>query len=128
MQPQVYEYAVIRVVPKVEREEFLNVGVILFCKHLDYIGIRYHINASRLEAFAPGIDVTQIERNLTSFEKIARGAADGGPIAKEDTASRFRWLTAVRSSIIQTSRPHPGLCDDPEMALERLFGEMVEMG
>lgn len=128
MQLQVYEYAVIRVVPKVEREEFLNVGVILFCKHLDYIGIRYHIDADRLSAFAPGLDISQIEHNLASFEKIARGAADGGPIAKEDTASRFRWLTAVRSSIIQTSRPHPGLCTEPETALEKLFGEMVEMG
>lgn len=125
MQPQVYEYAVIRVVPKVEREEFLNVGVILFCKHLNYIGIRYHIDADRLTAFAPGIDIIQIESNLASFEKIARGAEDGGPIAKEDIASRFRWLTAVRSSIIQTSRPHPGMCNEPEKALEKLFGEMV---
>ncbi len=125
MQPHVYEYAVIRVVPRVEREEFLNVGVVLFCKAKGFIRMRYRLDKARLEAFAPGTDADLLEQNLHSFEKIARGDADGGPIAKEDTASRFRWLTAVRSSVIQTSRPHPGLCSEPEQAVDKLFQEFV---
>ena len=122
----VYEYAVVRVVPKVEREEFLNVGVILFCKPLKFVKMRYHLDIERLKAFAPDADISQIEQNLQSFEKIARGDLDGGPIAKEDAASRFRWLTAVRSSVIQTSRPHPGLCEEPEKSVDKLFDELVK--
>lgn len=125
MQPHVYEYAVIRVVPKVEREEFLNVGVVLLCKATRFIRMRYALDRERLLSFAPDADVEQIEENLRSFEKIARGDADGGPIAQEDAASRFRWLTAIRSSVIQTSRPHPGLCHEPEKTVDRLFEELV---
>lgn len=121
----VYEYAVIRVVPKVEREEFLNVGVILFCKSLKLVKMRYQLDVQRLQTFAPDADIAQIEQNLRSFEKIAGGDADGGPIAKEDAASRFRWLTAVRSSVIQTSRPHPGLCGEPDKSFDKLFEELV---
>lgn len=125
MQPQVYEYAVIRVVPRVEREEFLNVGVVLFCKAHKTVLMRYRLDHERLNAFSPDTDPEQIEKNLQSFEKIAHGDADGGPIAKEDAASRFRWLTAVRSSVIQTSRPHPGLCPEPQQTLDRLFDDLV---
>ncbi len=127
MQPHVYEYAVIRVVPKVEREEFMNVGVIVFCKANRFIGMRYRLDVQRLQAFAPDAELEQIEQNLRSFEKIARGDKDGGPIALEDTASRFRWLTAVRSSVIQTSRPHPGLCHEPEKTVDKLFEELVTL-
>lgn len=125
MQPHVYEYAVIRVVPKVEREEFMNVGVVMFCKATRFIQMRYELNPQRLTAFAPDADLAQIEQNLRAFEKIARGDKDGGPIAQEDAASRFRWLTALRSSVIQTSRPHPGLCHEPEKTIEKLFTELV---
>ena len=125
MQQHVYEYAVIRVVPQVEREEFLNVGVILFCKSLNFVQMKYRLDMERLKVFSPSADAFQIEQNLRSFEKIAQGVAGGGPIAKEDTASRFRWLTAVRSSVIQTSRPHPGLCQEPLRVLDKLFDELV---
>lgn len=125
MQQHVYEYAVIRIVPQVEREEFMNVGVILFCKSLGLVRMLYTLDEARLRAFSPNADYAQIEQNLQSFQKIAMGAADGGPIAKEDAASRFRWLTAVRSSVIQTSRPHPGLCNEPDKSIERLFDELV---
>lgn len=125
MPADVYEYAVVRVVPKVEREEFINVGLILFCKAKRFVKMRYRFDLARLQAFAPDLDMEQIEQNLLSFEKIAAGDKDAGPIATEDAASRFRWLTAIRSSVIQTSRPHPGLCDEPEQALDRLFAEMV---
>ncbi len=125
MQREVYEYAVIRVVPRVDREEFINVGVIIFCKSLRFVRMRYELDKVRLQSLFPQVDTEQVADNLRSFEKIAAGAKEGGPIAGEDPASRFRWLTAVRSSVIQTSRPHPGLCTDPEAALDKLFHDYV---
>lgn len=120
-----YEYAVIRIVPRVEREEFMNVGVIVFCKQARFIKVLYKLDAVRLGCFCPETDIGQVESNLRSFASIGHGERNGGPIAQEDTASRFRWLTAVRSSVIQTSRPHPGLCTDLEKVAERLFTELV---
>lgn len=120
-----YEYAVIRVLPFVEREEFINVGIILFCKKEKYIRVLLHINEAKLRSFSSDIDLEQIKLNLQSFEKIALGVKNCGPIAELDIPSRFRWLTAVRSSAIQTSRPHPGLCNDLEQTAQRLFTELV---
>ena len=120
-----YEYAVIRVVPRVEREEFVNAGVVLFCKRKRFIKMLYTINEAKLLMLWPELDVEQVRLNLESFEKIAQGAKDGGPIAQFETDERFRWLTAVRSSVIQTSRPHPGFCNDPEKAVFKLFEELV---
>lgn len=125
MQKHVYEYAVIRVVPRVEREEFLNVGIIVFCKFTRYIKVLYKLDTERLHSFSEDLDAEQLERNLVSFEKISRGAHDGGPIAQEEVPERFRWLTAVRSSVIQTSRPHPGLSSDLEKTAEALFRDLV---
>ncbi len=122
---RVYEYAVIRLLPVVEREEYLNVGIIVFCKATNYIGVRIALNEQRLAAFATGLDIAQVRSNLQAFQRIAEGAPDAGPIAALDVPSRFRWLTAVRSSSIQTSRPHPGLCTDLDGTLERLFLELV---
>jgi hypothetical protein len=120
-----YEYAVIRVVPKVEREEFLNVGIVLFCKKAKFIKVLYSLNVEKALLFSAETDVEQIQMNLLAFEKVAHGTKDGGPIALMDVPSRFRWLTALRSSVIQTSRPHPGLCDDLENTTRRLFEEFV---
>lgn len=120
-----YEYAVIRVVPRVEREEFLNAGIILYCKRPKFIKVLYTINEAKLKAMNPELDIDQVSKNLESFERIARGAKDGGPIAQMETAERFRWLTAVRSSVIQTSRPHPGFYSDMESKTQKLFEDMV---
>ncbi|MBC9795012.1 DUF3037 domain-containing protein [Sinomicrobium weinanense] len=120
-----YEYAVIRLVPRVEREEFLNVGVVLFCKETAFLQTLYHIDEEKLKAFGCETDREQLKENLASFDKISRGCEDGGPIARLDLPSRFRWLTAVRSSVIQTSRPHPGFSSDPEETLQKLFRELV---
>lgn len=120
-----YEYAVIRVLPVVEREEFINVGIILFCKNAKYIAVKYLLNEARLASFSDELDINQVKLNLESFEKIALGAANCGPIAQLDVPSRFRWLTAVRSSAIQTSRPHPGMTNDLEQTVNRLFTELV---
>ncbi len=120
-----YEYAVIRVVPRVEREEFINVGVILFCKSAKFIKMLYSINEAKLVMFSKDFDLEQLELNLNSFQKIAEGGQDSGPIGEFDIPSRFRWLTAIRSSAIQTSRPHSGLCTNLEETSQRLFEELV---
>lgn len=120
-----YEYSIIRVVPRVEREEFLNVGIVVFCKQAKFIKMLYTIDIAKMQLFAGDLDLEQLQLNLESFQKIAHGSKAGGPIAQFDIPSRFRWLTALRSSAIQTSRPHPGLCDDLENTIERLFKEMV---
>jgi len=120
-----YEYAVIRVVPRVEREEFINAGIILFCKRKRFVKVLYTVNEARLLSLCPDMDVQQLALNLESFERIARGAKDGGPIAVFEAAERFRWLTAIRSSVIQTSRPHPGFSDDLDATAQRLFETVV---
>ena len=120
-----YEYAVIRVVPKVEREEFVNVGIVLFSKKQNYLKTICHLDISRLQCFVNDLDIEQIQSYLRAFEKINNGDETGGPIAKMDIPSRFRWLTAVRSSVLQTSRPHPGFSEDLDATLQRLFGELV---
>lgn len=120
-----YEYAVIRVVPRVEREEFLNVGIILFCKKAKFIKVLCSFNEAKLQLFSADLDLEQLQLNLKAFEKVGHGEKSGGPIGQFDIPSRFRWLTAIRSSAIQTSRPHPGLCDDLEQTAQRLFAEMV---
>ena len=120
-----YEYAVIRILPVVEREEFVNAGIILFCKKQKFIRVHFSINETRLHVFSKILDLEQVQLNLQSLQKIAEGAADCGPIALMDIPSRFRWLTAVRSSAIQLSRPHPGMCEDLEKTAKRLFEELV---
>jgi Protein of unknown function (DUF3037) len=120
-----YEYSVVRVMPLVEREEFVNVGIILFCKKEKFIKMYFEVDEKKLRVFCKDIDLEQIILNLRSFEKITNADKDGGPIAQMDMASRFRWLTAVKSSVIQTSRPHPGLCADLEQTAKRLFEELV---
>ena len=120
-----YEYAVIRVVPRVEREEFLNVGIILFCKRAKFIKMLFAVEESKMQLFSGELDLEQLQLNLESFQKIAHGTKNGGPIAQFELSERFRWLTAIRSSTIQTSRPHPGFSLDLEQTVQRLFEEMV---
>lgn len=120
-----FEYAVIRVVPRVEREEFLNVGLVLYCKKQRYLETVFHLDQERLKAFSPSLDTNEIEKHLTAFEKVSKGSSDGGPIAKLDLPSRFRWLTATRSTVVQVSKTHPGLCNDLEQAKQRLVEELV---
>ena len=120
-----FEYAIIRIVPRVEREEFLNVGIILYCKDLRFLETKYAVNKTRLNVLCAEIDCDEIEEHLWSFEKISKGDKDGGPIAALDFSSRFRWLTATRSTTIQTSKVHPGFCENPRETLENLFTQLV---
>ena len=120
-----FEYAVIRVVPRVEREEFLNVGVILYCKKPAFLKAVYTFSEERLLFLCPEMDIEEVRCHLAAFEQIAHADPAGGPIAQLDMASRFWWLTAKRSTIVQTSAVHPGLSKDPEKTLEKLKGELV---
>ena len=120
-----YEYAVVRLVPRVEREEFLNLGIVFFCKQTGFLKCIYTVNENRIATFCSEVDIDHLKSNLESFCKIAAGNEDAGPIAKLDTPSRFRWLTAVRSTIIQTSKTHPGLCANEEEKLQELYEKLV---
>ncbi len=120
-----FEYAIIRVVPRVERGEFINVGVVLFCKNQKFLQTRIALNKARLVALCPKVDVQDIAGHLQSFENICAGEASISPIAALDAASRFRWLTARRSTIIQASEVHPGLCLEAEATLTKLFEHLV---
>ncbi len=120
-----FEYAVIRIVPRVEREEFVNAGVILYCPKQKFLQVRYTLDGTRIKAISPEADLDMIAANLRSFKSISDGAKDSGPIALMDAPSRFRWLTAVRSTVVQTSRVHSGLCPEASNALDRLYDQMV---
>lgn len=120
-----FEYAVIRVVPQVEREEFLNVGVIMFCPTKKFLQCLCRVDETRLCSFSSRANIDDIKAHLHSFAQICNGADDAGPIAQFDMPSRFRWLTATRSTVVQTSKVHPGLCNDPEKTLEKLYREQV---
>lgn len=120
-----FEYAVIRVVPKVEREEFFNVGVILYCAGQKFLQVLYLVDEERLRAFCQKLEIDELKQYLQAFEKICQGGEASGPIGKLPIAERFRWLTATRSTIVQTSKVHPGLCADAREMLEHLYSQLV---
>ena len=120
-----FEYAVIRIVPKVEREEFLNVGVILYCPAQKFLDCIIDIPEERLKAFSGNIDITEVKGHINSFEKICAGGKNAGEIGKLSIAERFRWLTSTRSTILQTSKVHPGLCNDAREMLTHLHEQLV---
>ena len=120
-----FEYAVLRIVPKVEREEFLNAGVVLYCPGQNFLQVLFHLDGERIKAFACELDIPEIGQYLQAFEKICSGTKDSGPIGKLSVANRFRWLTAARSTVVQTSKTHTGLCTDAKETLERLYAQLV---
>lgn len=120
-----FEYAVIRVVPRVEREEFINAGIILYCPGQRFLKVLYHIEESRVRALCKKADIDQLNAYLIAFEQICVGGKMGGFIGSLPIASRFRWLTATRSSVVQSSKVHPGFCVDAEATLKKLFEDLV---
>lgn len=120
-----FEYAVIRVVPRVEREEFLNVGIILYCAKQKFLKALFELNETKLNAFCGKLDCQELQDHLRSFELISQGGKAGGTIGALDMASRFRWLTATRSTVVQTSKTHPGFCTDAQETLEKLYAQLV---
>lgn len=121
-----YEYAVVRYVPRVEREEFVNVGLIMMCKRRRWLRVVLAPEWNRIDAIAAGpVDRDDVSRQLSAFDIIGNARDRANPIAALEAEERFRWLTAVRSACIQTSRPHPGICDDLDATFDRILAELV---
>jgi DUF3037 family protein len=121
-----FQYAAIRVVPRVERGELVNAGVVLFCRPRQFLGARTHLDERLLAALSPGCDPAAVRPHLENVERIAAGDPNGGPIAQLPPSERFHWLVAPSSTIVQPGPVHTGLTDDPEGELERLFARLVE--
>jgi hypothetical protein len=120
-----FQYALLRVVPRIERGESLNAGIVVFARTVKFLEARVHLDRERLRAIAPDADADAIERHLDARARIAAGDPDGGPIARLDQSARFNWLVAPSSTVIQPSPVHTGLCGDPAATLERLFERLV---
>ena len=120
-----FEYAVIRMVPHVEREEFLNIGIVLYCASQKFLQAKFELDKERLKVLCEKLDFEELKEHITSFERICAGGKDAGPIGILSMPERFRWLTATRSTILQTSKVHPGLCEDAGEMLGSLFVQLV---
>ena len=120
-----FDYVIVQVVPRVDRDERLNAGVILFSPTAGYLGCRIALDEARLRALGPDVDLTALGRQLDAIRAVVAGEATAGPIAALPPSERFHWLSAPRSTIVQPSPPHAGLCDDPAAALEHLFQTAV---
>jgi hypothetical protein len=120
-----FDYVIVQVVPRVDRDERLNVGVLLFCPTLGYLGCRIALDEGRLRALAPDVDLVALSGQLDAVRAVAAGESTAGPIARLPASERFHWLSAPRSTIVQPTSPHAGLCDDPAVALDHLFQTAV---
>jgi hypothetical protein len=120
-----YDYAIVRVVPRVEREEFVNAGVLLSCPSRDFLAARIELDEGRLLALDAAVDLPSVLANLASIPRICAGGPDAGPIGRLTPRERFHWLVAPRSTMIQTSAVHTGRCEDPTLAIEHLLNTMV---
>lgn len=120
-----FSYSIVRLVPDIERGEGINVGAIVFCRPLDFLGARVALDEERVRALGGDVDLETARRNLGAIERIARGDPEAGPIARLDTTARFHWLVSPSSTILQPSEVHTGLCDDPQACLDELFERLV---
>lgn len=120
-----YEYAIVRWVPQVEREEFMNIGVVLFCAKQKFLAVDFHVDKAKMLSFNSMLDSVELEGNFESFKAICEGKKCASPIASLDLPSRFRWLTATRSTILQCSKVHSGFCENPQITLLKIMKEMV---
>jgi DUF3037 family protein len=125
--PSTYDYAVIRVVPRVEREEFVNVGVVVSCPALEFLDAAIEVDRGRIAILDPTLDIDMLERHLDSIRRICKGGDGAGPIGQLSPRERFRWMVAPRSTVIQFSPAHTGRCDDPQALLERLTTQLVRV-
>jgi DUF3037 family protein len=123
---QPFQYAALRIVPRVERGEAVNAGVVLFCRPLRFLGARTHLDEALLAALSPECDLNEVRPLLETVERIAAGDAKGGPIAQLPASERFHWLVAPASTIVQPGPVHTGLTNDPRRELDRLFAKLVE--
>ena len=120
-----FSYAILRIVPSVERGECLNVGVVLFCRQWGFLGLRFTLDEQRLRVLAPGLAAEQVRAHLEGLRRVAEGAAGAGGVAELPQSERFGWLAAPSSTIVQPSETHTGLCQDPAATLDALFARLV---
>ncbi|WP_298816835.1 DUF3037 domain-containing protein [Chloroflexus sp.] len=125
MPASAFEYALLRLVPRVERGEQINIGVVLLCRQQRFLGMRAYLDEGRIAALWPDLDLEPVREQLIAFELVCAGSATAGPIGELPIYERFRWLTATRSTIIQPSAVHCGLCDHAQVMLEHIFQQMV---
>ena len=123
--PASFDYAVFRIVPRVEREEFVNAGVIVYCAEQRFLAARVHVDEARLKALWPDLDIELVRQHLEAVTRISSGDPLAGPIARLTPGERFHWLVAPRSTMIQVSPVHSGICEAPEEALARLFQQLI---
>ncbi len=123
--PRAFDYAIVQVVPRVERDERINAGVILFCPAAAFLGCRIGLDERRLGALAPDVDIAAVRAQLDAIRAVCAGDAAAGPIARLSPSERFHWLSTPRSTVVQPSATHAGLCEEPNAALERLFAASV---
>jgi hypothetical protein len=121
-----FQYALLRVVPRIERGEQINAGVVLFARRAGFLEARVHLDEKRLATIAPDVEAAPLARQLDAIARVAAGEPDAGPIAQLPQSERFAWIVAPSSTAVQASAVHMGLCDDPARKLERLFEELVE--
>ncbi len=122
-----FDFAIVRVVPRVEREEFVNVGVILFCRTRQFLKARLHFDSGRLAALDPTLDLKTVQEHLALIPRICEGGTGAGALGELSQSERFHWLVAPRSTIIQIAPVHSGVCDDPQAALDDLFARLVPL-
>jgi hypothetical protein len=125
--PSSFDYATIRVVPRVERQEFINAGVVVFCLERKFLAARIHLDEARLKALWPGTDVELVREHLAAISRICAGDESAGPIAKLSQRERFHWLISPRSTIIQPSPVHTGLCESTDDLTERLAKQLLDI-
>lgn len=122
-----FQYTILRVVPRIERGECINVGVVLYCRQRRFLGIRIELDQARLRALAPDLDPAAVEPHLEAIAAVVAGEASAGPLAQLDPSERFGWVAAKSSTVIQPSEVHTGLTDDPQATLDHLFTSLVQV-
>lgn len=122
-----FDYAIVRVVPRVEREEFVNAGVILFCLERDFLAARVELDGERVRALFPDVDLDLVDEHLAALVRVAEGGEGSGPIGRLPVRERFHWLVAPRSTVIQVGPVHSGVCEDPEREVEKLLARVVRL-
>jgi Protein of unknown function (DUF3037) len=125
--PSSFDYAIVRVVPRVDREEFVNAGVILFCLERDFLAARVELDRARVRAIFPGADLAVVEEHLAAIPRLCAGGDGSGPIGKLSRRERFHWLVAPRSTVIQVGPVHSGVCEDPGREVEKLLERVVRL-
>ena len=123
-----FQYTILRVVPRIERGECINVGVVVFCRQHNFLGIRIGLDEDRLAALAPGLDPAAVEPPLEAIAAVVAGEPSAGPLAQLSPSERFGWVAAKSSTVIQPSEVHTGLTEDPQATLDHLFSSLVQVG